>query len=75
MYSVYGESIPLIGRVIYMSIKICYSEICKNEEKIHLRTMILIGLIVGVGIVAGLIIYYFFIASESWNLPIFPIEL
>ena len=54
--------------------KICYGEICRNDEKIHLRTLILKGLVVVVVIVAVLIIYSFITETKFLGIPIFPVE-
>jgi hypothetical protein len=58
-----------------MSKKMCYGEICRNDEKIHLRTFIIVGLMVAIVIVAMLIIYSVITGTAFLNIPIFPTDL
>jgi hypothetical protein len=58
-----------------MAKKMCYGEICRNDEKIHLRTLIIFGLMLAIVIVAALIINSVITGTPFLNIPIFPADL
>ena len=58
-----------------MGKKICWGEVCKNDETIHIRTLVLIGLIFAITAVAAWLAYRFVTGAAFWELPSFPMEL
>ncbi len=58
-----------------MGKKICWGEVCKNDETIHIRTLVLIGLILAITAVAAWLAYRFVTGAALWELPPFPMEL
>lgn len=63
-----------LKRVIKMGKKICWGEVCKNDETIHIRTLVLIGLILAIAAVAAWLVYRFVTGAAWWNLPLVPTE-
>ena len=58
-----------------MGKKICWGEVCKNDETIHIRTLVLIGLILAITAVAAWLAYRFVTGAALWDLPPLPTEL
>lgn len=58
-----------------MGRKICWGEVCKNDETIHIRTLVLIGLILAIAAVAAWLAYQFVTGTVLWELPSFPVDL
>lgn len=54
--------------------KICFGEVCKNEEKIHIRTLVLIGLMIAAAITVGIIVYSVVTGTAFLNIPLFPAQ-
>ncbi len=58
-----------------MGRKICWGEVCKNDETIHIRALVLIVLILAVAAVAAWVAYRFVTGAALWEFPLFPTEL
>ena len=58
-----------------MGRKICWGEVCKNDETIHIRTLFLIGLILAITAVAAWLAFQFVTGAGLWDLPPLPTEL
>lgn len=58
-----------------MAKKICYGELCRVDQKIHLQNWLIIGLSAAVIIAAALIGYSVITGTDFLSIPIFPSQL
>jgi len=54
--------------------KLCYGEVCKTDDGISVRILVLLVLIIAVVIVAAWVIRSVVTGSELFNFPLFPSE-
>jgi hypothetical protein len=61
-------------RVIHMARTICYEEVCKPDDKIHLRSTILLILSVAVVITAAVVAQHAYAGLVSLEFSLFPTD-